>query len=875
MKAGRIIGAASGRPIADRPLIKTEAEAKLDPSSADLVERRPRHPKASGTGHVRSTGTPLLRPGSPLNAKQAADAPKVTAEALWRALLALPEAAFEPASRQILDWAGVPFTKEASSLGVLDAPIPDRFLHSLLTRAMFNLANDLPATELPGLLKQSFLSSISRLASTSASITDMVRILTPAERRLCQEALISAGLGNKRDAKAWLDPAPASGLSVVASATLEELGAGLERARHTVAMQILMQEVRRAYQTPARDPFVRGVHQALVEAGHTTAIADTPAGVSQLIAAVKEAFARSYADPDGSIPSVGLRTPGAKVGSYYANTLATPLWWEAVARRQEVSPELKSAEHGLKHEIERLTTVLKQAKRMSRTEARALILDRLNQVNRSDLSKHSRLDVSVGIFDTRDGSMTGLDEILTPAIKAFNDDYDRIPKRLEMLERSKARIADDTFRDHLVLTVQHQVGVVVPFLEALVEKGARPEDIKNIGVPYSSNPQVELKLAALGMDNVVPATLAGLKPALEKALEELIERSKKTGKPILVIDDGGTVMDLISTRFPKDAHRFRIVEQTMRGITATKEAIARGGFRPPTVVAAATAGIKNVADQHIAETALRALRQIVRARDELLPVEVAPELKDTAPAIMGFGTISGSLAEHLAQEIRRPGETLIEARGRVGVWDKDPKKRRAAAALGFFVPKERDALFKGRDLLIGATGFSSISKKDLEKLPPYCLAMSMSSKKIEFEPDLEQKVFESGFVAPKDSALRGFNILGTYTSRAAFGLGEQLDRPNEHQLVEVLRSPDLQGNPAGPIMVNRLQPINFDHSLFCVPEDRAQLIRAIMLEAAAQAVTSAADLHGVVELDPKRQASLLGDWQQIEAAQARPAPSPR
>ncbi len=791
--------------------------------------------------------------------------PAFTPGQLYGAIVELGPQAFEAEARAVLALAAKTGDLQGGELRFISGPVKDRRLHGLLNRATLDLANGVAPEDLPDLLRRVQCSMLRGIPRCGLSLPVLARHFDGPTKNIAAQALAKlSGLSVER-ARKHLDSSPGDSASVVPSVSVEDLAVGMERARHCLAMKILTDQVGASYAKRSRDPFVRMVQEALVKQGIASPPPHDPQGTSAILSAMSTVFREHYADVDGQVPFSGLTGPGPDVGNYAGNSLAVPLWWEATARRTEIAPATQAAEQALTKQIAKLATILSRAKRIPVEQARHHVIARLNEVNRADLFRGPRLDDAVGGIDLSTGRMCGLAEALLPEIQRFNDDYDAIPKKLEMLERTKARIDDHTFQDHLVLTVQHQVGVLVPFLEALVEKGARPEDMVNIGVPYSANAQVELKLGALGMDNRVPGSLSELKPAIERAMEELIAKAKRTGQPILVIDDGGTVMDLISTKFKDDAGLFRIVEQTMRGVTATKEAIARGGFKPPAVVAAATSDAKFVADQHIAETALRAIRTIVEARDRLLPAPVAPELAQCSPAIMGYGTISGSLAHHLAAEIRRPKETERQARARVGVWDIDPEKRKLAREEGFFVPERREDLFKGRDVLVGATGFASINIEDLPLLEPHCLTMSMSSKQIEFEPGLEAAVLNSGWDPQPDSALRGWSILGSYAPRAVFGLAEQLDRPSEHLLVEAHLRTEPGVVEAGPILVNRLQPINFDHSVFCVPEERAQLIRAILLDAAAQAVQLPKGASGITDYDADRQALLLADWQEVEA----------
>ena len=138
-----------------------------------------------------------------------------------------------------------------------------------------------------------------------------------------------------------------------------------------------------------------------------------------------------------------------------------------------------------------------------------------------------------------------------------------------------------------------------------------------------------------------------------------------------------------------------------------------------------------------------------------------------------------------------------------------------------------------------------------------------SSKRIEFDAVIREEAADMRRApSEKRSQVKGWAELGTYQARTAIGTEEQLDRANNHTLT-LYRVGD-EGRP-GPIIVNDMQPINFDHDVFVVPAEYIQLTETLLLDGAYQAVRDKSQ-SGFVDYARDRQKHVLADWDQLKPA---------
>jgi S-adenosylhomocysteine hydrolase len=837
--------------------------SKAQPSSKakveDAVEAKPKKLEGAGArGDVKQTGKPLLGKTSPMGAFFAKEVKLPSTEDVADAITRLPLSAYQPDVDALFALGDKQGRIKNGKLDVLSLEIPDRRLHALMTAASFDVALGVTREQLLDVMRRA---TDSRLALSIARIDErdgaadwaaVGATLSPRERDLVAQAMASTGvpLGV---AKKSLDNGPEGASPFVSKARVD---VGIERAAGSTASAVVRFCLDEYLASKAggrpderRDPFIKALATELENTGGLPLPAG-PAGERRMLAAAGAVLARDYADDHGVVDARSLSSPGKKPRVFMPNTQAFTLVAEIQANT------IVGVNTGLRQEaareLEKVAVNLATCLGISVEDARKQVMKSLVDRNPSD-GHRSLVEDAAFDLDNRTWTPIPLEHKLLQHARLWNAGVDAIPQTLPMVERAKDRIPDDAFRGHLVLTVQHFLGPFVPLMNALKDKGAETKDMIHVGVPYSANTQVELVLSAAGNDVRVPSTVDQMKATISAALEEIIERSKKEGKPILVIDDGGTVTELLQEKFPNDAHRICIIEQTTRGITAATKAIEKGGFVPPVIVDVARSYAKSLEGVQIAPTAIDSMIPAVAARANSLRGHVkgiAQTLDETKPVVFGFGVIGASMARALKE------------RGLdVAVWDRDPALRDKARAEGFFVPETRDEVFKGRDLVVGCTGFPSIEATDIPKMEPYAMALSLSSKRIEFESTIRDELVDMRMnVTEKKSQVRGWAHLGTYQARATLGTDDQLARVNNHSLM--LYNVGLENRP-GPIIVNDMQPINFDHDVFVVPADRIQLTESLLLDGAYQAVLDKKK-SGIVDYDKEREKAVLADWAELE-----------
>jgi S-adenosylhomocysteine hydrolase len=717
----------------------------------------------------------------------------------------------------------------------LELMIPDRRLHAAVVIASFELATGSTRDELAVVMRDATVNHWRGLtAADPAHWPLLVARMEPREREVFSQAMTAAKV-------------PASTIRSLMSTkpnyliSAKDLDTGLQRTVGGAAMKIL----RLAVEGNDDDNFVQRLRKELpalpLPAGDE--------GDKLLAVAAHRVFTTAFVTPSGDVDVRHLQGPGPKPTGYYNRTFSHVLMWEALAANAHPPEPTKRAQ--LAKELRASASLIASATDVSVEAAEQTILGSLNQRNGSDSYIRSLTEDWTGFITKDTGQPVSLEGNLHHHLKQWNDAAASIPQSLPMVDAAKKRIPDDAFAGHLVLTVQHFLGPFVPLMNALKDKGAKTSDMIHVGVPYSANAQVELALLAAGNDVRVPSSIDQMKASIRNAMEDIIARSKASGQPILVIDDGGTVTELLQEVFPHEVDRFCIIEQTTRGITAANKAIEAGkatGFKPAVIVDVARSEAKCLEGVQIAPTAMAAIEPAINARAQILHGRGLPvtTLANTKPLVFGFGVIGAAMAQ------------AFKDRGLdVAVWDESPQRREEARAAGFFVPETRDEVFKGRDLVVGCTGFPSIRASDMPKMDSDALVVSLSSKRIEFDEKIKAENADWSINwRDKETKVIGLHTLGSFAARATIGTSEQLSRANNHRLLQLTIGAEAK---RGPIIVNDMQPINFDHDVFVVPADQIQLTETLLLDGAYQAVRDKKQ-SGIIPYDLERQKHVLEDW---------------
>lgn len=398
---------------------------------------------------------------------------------------------------------------------------------------------------------------------------------------------------------------------------------------------------------------------------------------------------------------------------------------------------------------------------------------------------------------------------------------EQISDHLPLLDKLADGVKSTPFRDYECLAIQHLVGPKVALLETMHRLGLSPGTTTVVGIPYSASQPVADTLIDKGYDvRVPPLDLEAWYQEVKASMEERIASAKKSGKKILVMDDGGLVA-MMFERYPelaKEADRFTIVEQTTRGIT-----VADGIELRSSVISVAESWGKFVEGPMIGDKVSAKLE----ARLSGVGVQ---DLKGKHVGLTGYGTIG----EPLARELQARGAIVT-------ILDTSEDALLAAAKAGFKTARaapgpERQAFFEKNDIIIGASGKRSIFKEDLAHLKKGAILGSASSKLVEIEVEALGSAAKKGGKRVVDST--------TFPPTLRYSLKDGRE-------ITLLASG---------------YPLNFDGDVISIEPEKIQLTMGLLLIGALQATrTKAAGVH---RLDPEKQLEVLREFEEVGGVKA-------
>jgi S-adenosylhomocysteine hydrolase len=346
------------------------------------------------------------------------------------------------------------------------------------------------------------------------------------------------------------------------------------------------------------------------------------------------------------------------------------------------------------------------------------------------------------------------------------------------------------FAGFAVLAHQHLFGTTAGLLRAIRDGGVSGRDITLLQKDFSEQTPLVYSLSEMGMDVVGHEEL---KEGLKRAVRHLGKKQK-----LLLIDDGGKLIELVHKEMPELVDRVVAVEQTHRGVKLARKL----GVRFPVVsVGDAWAKLRYEspligwsAAQHV-DVRLERLRQ-----DGVEP----------GKTIVLFGY--GSVGQSTAKALRKKGY-------RVEVYDKNPLKRLKARLAGFAVHGSADAALRKSKVMLSATGEQWFGKKHARMLPDDAVLFNVGGR--EWASSLKQLARQTSKISNHD------RIVGSFAEK-------EIDMGNaDHvQQDEVLR---IDGQKR-LLFVHQGRPINFDTSLDPIPARFIQLTRGLLYLAALQAV---------------------------------------
>lgn len=378
----------------------------------------------------------------------------------------------------------------------------------------------------------------------------------------------------------------------------------------------------------------------------------------------------------------------------------------------------------------------------------------------------------------------------------------RIPLSLPLLDKVIDSLEGRTPLMHKnVLWVTHVLASTYALSVALRQAGAAAARTVVVGTPYGTNSTAREALAGDGFDVRKPALdTTAYRAEVQAAVDAIVAKHRENHQPVVVLDDGGLVAEILRSD-PKYADvrgAFKIVEQTTRGITAAEQ----DTVDMPVINVARS-------DAKVAEGAL--IGRAVAAKVVQGLERVGKQLEGARATVVGYGTIGARIADEL--RLRGAEVTVVEP---------SVSRARQAKKDGYTVATKAEAFPKSQ-VVIGATGHTSIELADLKRLPSGAAVASASSKRLE----LEMTALEAA--ASSTRTIEPGSPLVTLPTRA-YQLGSR-------ELT----------------IIGDGWPVNFDGDVEDIPAEEIQLTRAVMLAGAIQAASlkpHRTSSKGVIPLDP-------------------------
>jgi adenosylhomocysteinase len=229
-----------------------------------------------------------------------------------------------------------------------------------------------------------------------------------------------------------------------------------------------------------------------------------------------------------------------------------------------------------------------------------------------------------------------------------------------------------------------------------------------VAVPYSADPWALKALRARGFDVILPASV---KETFTKAQEATLAALQESSEPLIVQEVGG-YLAAITDQLAGFDHFVGIVEDTNNGHWKYEQTAPH---KVP-ILSMAQSPLKDVEDTIIGDAVVYSIERVLRE-------ELAAVIQGTRAAVIGFGKIGTS--------------TAIALNGReaeVSIYDINPAKDMRAKVEGFS-PLPLHELLPNSDLVVGATGQTSIRLVDMAHIKDGAILASASSKDVEFALD--------------------------------------------------------------------------------------------------------------------------------------------
>ena len=472
-------------------------------------------------------------------------------------------------------------------------------------------------------------------------------------------------------------------------------------------------------------------------------------------------------------------------------------------------------------------------------EVAEVILQRLPRRRYSSFEAAAAWDAFLRLFDT----------IATKELRhfVFTDYWSfRTPELLAEFTQTCEISPSSPLFNAQVLACRHILGSTVAELSTIrsILPNLRFGEIT--GKPYSANFAAILELERQGFSvNRISSELPHRNPetfgrfehthrdTVRAAVERLIETSRGDTEPLLVIDDGGALINAVGQAVLAQRIRRPVVavEQTTRGVFAVRS------FLKSPVAQKFGFAIINVAESYtklLHETPIIA-KSVINESLEWLQFhspKASERVEGLRFGVVGYGTVGAHLATQL-------NEYSLSVR----VYDRGRHKTSVASANGIPTATSIGELLELTDVVICASNGTSITTEVAnDHLKDGTIIISASSGDGEVR-GLHDWLIETGPLLPSAGHLRPFD--------------------ESHGLITA-RSPR-----AEVYVANAGFPVNFDGSVDPIKPDLIQLTRALIVAAVSQAASekthgsSVVGRTGEFDLDDSLQEQIVRNFRRL------------
>ncbi len=282
---------------------------------------------------------------------------------------------------------------------------------------------------------------------------------------------------------------------------------------------------------------------------------------------------------------------------------------------------------------------------------------------------------------------------------------------------------------HTLFVIQHVLDDLYHLIESFQALGCAADDICVVGIPYSSRSDAGEQIRKLGCQVELPQIFP-FDGCVCLHLLETLDKSIANNKPLIILEDGGYAVPLVSqlTAIGRvDPTKIKgAVEQTSRGGWVDEQLSRAGQLRIPVISIPHAMTKRTMEPPYIAEAIHRNLLSLL---DVIDPDVGAKQVK--VLGMYGFGSIGDKVARYFGNQASV-------------IYVSDPMPERSydayvRAKFGRLTP----ARLEKCDLILGATGATSIGLEVFERVKDRAILGSTSSRQVEIDIELLRRRSES------------------------------------------------------------------------------------------------------------------------------------